>query len=81
MAKRRRYAVLCEAEVTFELVVTADSPEAAVQKAKVTPLGDWEDIGQRRKLSIDSVTERRKNGRAFSVEDDWRCVEVEDLPW
>jgi hypothetical protein len=81
--KKQRYAVLCEATVTLEVVVMAASPEDAVQRAYATDLGKWEELSAcgRTFERIDSVTERRKNGRAFSVEDDGRCVEVEDLPW
>lgn len=82
--RKRRYAVLCEATVTHEVVVMADSPEAAVKRAREMPISDWEALyGCGVRIDpIDSVTERRKNGRAFSVKDDGRCVEVEeDLPW
>lgn len=84
MGKKQRYAVLREATVTLEVVVLAESPEDAVRRAYAADPGKWEvleDCG-RGLDPIDSVTERRKNGRAFSVEDDGRCLEVgDDLPW
>lgn len=80
-AKKQRYAVLAEAKVSVDLVLLAESPEDAVQKARFIPTRYWETLDDWRRDDSDSVTERRKNGRAFSVEDDGRCVEVEELPW
>jgi len=79
--KKQRYAVLREATVTLEVVVMAESPEEAVRRAYDTDFERWEIHGGYSVEPVDSVTERRNNGKAYSVEDGGRCVEVEDLPW
>lgn len=67
----KRYAVLATADVDVEIEVIADSPLEAVEIAARAHPSKWkqlEGFGLRpASEGIDSVTERRKNGRAFSV--------------
>lgn len=69
---RKRYSVLATAEVDVELEVLAESPLQAVELAAQAHPGRWKQLEgfglKPASEGIDSVTERRKNGRAFSVE-------------
>ena len=69
----QRYSVLAQAEVTLEIVVIADSPEEAVAKARHAQThppsrAKWRQVIDHDLGTIDTVTEKRKDGRAFSVE-------------
>jgi hypothetical protein len=85
-----KYQVLREATVTVAVTVNADSPEDAVRKGYECKHRDWKSLGDGMGLShIDTVTEQRKNGKAYDVEYSHdhrvrcrvRCVEVKDEEW
>ena len=64
-----KYQVLREAKQTVAVTVVARTPEEAVRKAYAKSHDSWKPIEDGMGLEhIDTVTEQREGGKAYSVE-------------